>query len=144
MTLILLAAVSLGLAVLSPWFIRLIFGADFSASPSMFVLLLPGLLALALKRLLESYLYGCNKQQLAILSYLVTAAVLSLALPPLAEAYGGMGLAAATSLGNLAALLVNFWVVRRVDNISVPDLWQIRRADLLYLLKIRGDCFREH
>lgn len=135
-TLLLLTTVSLGLAVLSPWLIPWIFGNDFSASSSMLVLLLPGLLALAQKRLLESYLYGCNKQQLALLSYLATAVVLLLALPPLSKAFGGKGLAAATSLGNLAALLANFWVIRRKDDISVLDLWKIRRADLSYLLKI--------
>jgi len=126
LTLVLSAA----LALIAPPAIRLLFGTPFAASVWAVWLLLPGVVALAVAKVLSSYLLGRNKLKvdlLAAVAGLVVTIGLDLALIP---RYGFIGASIASSIAYAVALTVAAaWTVRH-SSINVHELLLITPRDI--------------
>jgi O-antigen/teichoic acid export membrane protein len=127
------AAVLLGLT--APLIIPVLFGAGFAPSVAAVWLLLPGVVALSVARVLSSYLLGRNRQKvdfMASLAGLVVTLALDLLLIP---RYGFPGAAAASSVAYTATLAVNMtWVIRH-STLTARDLLLPTPADVVMIVK---------
>ena len=124
---------SVALAVLAPLLVNILFGARFAPSVVAIWLLLPGVVAISVGRILSGYLLGRNQQRvdlLATASGLVVTLVLDVALIP---RYGFAGAAVASSVAYTVTLLVDlFWVVRH-SSLTVAEFLLPRWSDMRLL-----------
>ena len=124
---------SAALAVLAPLLVNILFGARFAPSVVAIWLLLPGVVAISVGRILSGYLLGRNQQRvdlLATASGLVVTLILDVALIP---RYGFAGAAVASSVAYTVTLLVNlFWVVRH-SSLTVAEFLLPRWTDMRLL-----------
>jgi len=124
---------SVALAVLAPLLVNILFGARFAPSVVAIWLLLPGVVAISVGRILSGYLLGRNQQRvdlLATASGLVVTLILDVALIP---RYGFAGAAVASSVAYTVTLLVNlFWVVRH-SSLTVAEFLLPRWTDMRLL-----------
>lgn len=119
-----------GLALLSSIIVPLLFGRQFSPSTVAVWLLLPGIIALSVAKILTSYLLGRNQLRIDLLasaSGLVLTLAFDLALIP---PYGFAGAAVASSLAYIATVIVQTAWVLRNSTISLPELLILNRQDI--------------
>jgi O-antigen/teichoic acid export membrane protein len=120
---------AIALALLAPALVQFLFGPAFHQSVVGVWLLLPGIVALGVARVLAGYLLGRNRQQVdlvASLAGVVMTITLDLVLIP---RYGFSGAAVASSIAYATALAVDLtWVVRH-STMSVADLLVPKPSD---------------
>jgi len=123
------------LALLAPVIVQVLFGPAFRTSVVAVWLLLPGIVALSVARVLAGYLLGRNRQQVdlaASLAGLVVTVAFDLILIP---RYGFAGAAVASSIAYATTLAVDLtWVVRH-STLTVKDLLLPTPADLRVTLR---------
>jgi O-antigen/teichoic acid export membrane protein len=113
------------IAALAPLLVQILFGSAFRASVLGVWLLLPGIVALGVGRVLAGYLLGRNRQQVdlvASVAGVVMTVTLDLLLIP---RYGFAGAAVASSIAYVTAFAVDVvWVVRHstltVGSLLIP------------------------
>ena len=133
--LMLTLAAAIGLAVFAPFVVVLFFGAAFAESVWAVWLLLPGIVAFSVSRVLSMYLLGRNRLRID-LAAAVVGLVVTLALDfVLIPRFGFRGAAIASSIAYASAMLFNLqWVIRH-SSITLPSLLIARPSDarLLWL-----------
>jgi O-antigen/teichoic acid export membrane protein len=135
MTLLLGTCAAAFVALTAPLVIPLLYGSDFSAAGWAVVALAPGVVMMALWRVmsLATLRFGHPAVQASIsIGALALNAALNVALDP---NYGALGAAAASSIAyTVAALATTTWVVRRTRGTWLEFV--PRRADLLRALRL--------
>ncbi len=131
--LFLTVAAAIILALLAPLVIRPFFGSAFADSVWAVWLLLPGVVTLAVAKVLSGYLLGRNQVRIDLAATAVGLAVtlaLDVALIP---RFGFAGAAVASSFAYTATMLVDVaWVIRH-SSISPAELFLLNRGDLQLL-----------
>ena len=135
------AAAAIGLAIVGPWLIRLLFSERYAGSAEPFMLLLPGAIALAAWSILDGDFNGRGKplwSTYTIATGLGVSVVLHLLLIP---PYGLAGAAAASTASYLLILAIGLTVYIRASgqplrHLLVPDRQDIAlyRASLARLV----------
>ena len=129
------------LALTAPFLVVLFFGEAFAESAWAVWLLLPGIVAYSVARVLSMYLLGRNQLRIDLLASFV-GLVVTLALDfLLIPRYGFRGAAIASSLAYTAAMVVDLIWVTRTSSMSLPALLIVRIQDLRTMLQ-RANAFR--
>lgn len=126
------------LVLLSPFLIEGLFGAEFDAAVTPLILLMPGIVAASVTRVLGSYLFSQGKvvyNTYATLFALGLTLALDLALIPALEVEGA---AIASSIAYTGALAVTLVWYRRTSGNSVIEVFLPRGSDL----QLYGDLWR--
>ncbi|MGE4608329.1 MAG: polysaccharide biosynthesis C-terminal domain-containing protein [Myxococcota bacterium] len=125
-------------AVLATPVLPFVFGERFVDAVPVFQLLLPGIVALSLNRLVAQYLAGVRRPEwntrIAGLGAVLTVALNALLIPP----FGAGGAAVATSIANVASLFLSFFAFLRVSRLPLRDLMAFRRSDWVPLVRVLG------
>lgn len=121
----------IALALIAPWFVPLVFGADFAPAVGPLWLLLPGVLAIATARPMSSYFFG-QMGRPAITSgvSIVTAAVAVAAYLALIPPYGAVGAAAGSSIAYLVPLVAYIPLFRKFTGVGARELLLLTRQDV--------------
>ena len=133
---------SLLLFAAAPFLLPFVYGEPYAASTLPFVLMLPGVVALGMDRVLSRYFTGTNQQRPNVVTRaisLVVNLVLNLLWIP---QFGIAGAAAAALVSYAVDALLLIVVFLRMTDCSIADLFLLRRADidpyLRRLQKLRG------
>lgn len=127
---------ALVLAAVAPFLIRILFGGAFSPSVLAVWLLLPGIVALSVSRVLSSYLLGRNRLRVDFVASLAGLALTLLLDLTLIPRYGFAGAAIASSVAYTATMAVNMtWIVLN-SNLSVRSLLVPTWADVRSLQQV--------
>ncbi len=129
---------AIGLGVVAPWLLGLLYGPDFVASAGPMRVLLPGVVTGAVYLVAASNLVARGQlRPLILIGVACTAsnALLNLILQPL---YGGMGAAMASCITYTASALGVIWVVMRDSGLPLSAFLLVQSDDLRRLLKRAG------
>jgi O-antigen/teichoic acid export membrane protein len=121
-------------AVVGPFLIPLIYGADFQDSIPAFFWLLPGILGVSLSKIISANLSGAGKPQYATYTSTITVVltiVLDIALIP---AFGIVGAAVATSIAYLASAVLSVVWFQRESQLRWTEVVVPRTSDLTTLV----------
>lgn len=144
MTLFLVLLMSIALLLISPWFIKFLYGKEFSEAWLPLAILVPGILVLALSRLLSSYWSGRGKPEIPARASAVAAVlniVLNLLLIP---TIGILGAAFASMLSYNATGWWMLYRFRKLTKYSWFDILVIRAEDVREArLIIQSQFFRQ-
>jgi len=138
-TLLVTGFAAVGAAIVAPWFVPAIFGAEYEDSVLPFIWLLPGTVAAAGTKILAAYVFSRGKPlvnaQIGFVTLIVTI-VGDIALIPVFEVSGA---AAASSVAYIVSLVMTAIAYRRLSGGSINDAVLPRRADAaLYLDGVRS------
>lgn len=134
-TLIVAAMGALVLGVCAPLFIRLVYGEAFVPSAEVVRLLLPGIVAFTLFKVLNVDLAGRGRplvSLIAVLPAVVLKIILNLIFVP---NYGINGAAFTSTLSYAVAIFIYAFVYSKVVGLSVRELASYRRSDFDFLKK---------
>jgi O-antigen/teichoic acid export membrane protein len=143
-TLLISALAAVGLVIVSPFAIQVLFGSEFypeALSPLVF--LMPGIVAASATRVLGSYLFSRGRiiyNTLATFIALGATIALDLALIPLLEVDGA---AIASSIAYVLALVATVHWYRRVSGRSAAEALIWRPADREYYARAFNRLFRK-
>ncbi|MCB0046996.1 MAG: polysaccharide biosynthesis C-terminal domain-containing protein [Caldilineaceae bacterium] len=132
-TMTLVGAICLAACLLSAPAIRLLYGVDYLPAAPALILLMPGVWALSLGKLLAIHLAGTGRPKIGTIAALVSLAatlILDLLLIP---RFGIRGAAAASAVAYIISTLVTLRVYLRVTGQSVREVTLMNRADRLRL-----------
>lgn len=129
-TLAVSVAAAIGLAAVSPFAIRVLFGKEFDPSLTPLLILLPGIVAASATRVLGSYLF--SQRRVIYTTYATFIALgltigLDLALIPWLEVPGA---AIASSVAYVAALIATLYWYGKVSGRGAAEALVVRREDL--------------
>jgi O-antigen/teichoic acid export membrane protein len=115
---------------IAAWIVLPLLPDDFSGALTPLALLLPGVVALALAKVLAADLSGRgNPQYSSYASGLGLAVTLAL-MPPLVAGWGASGAATASTASYVASTLFFVYVVVRRFGVSLADVFVFRRRDV--------------
>jgi O-antigen/teichoic acid export membrane protein len=120
----------LALAVAGSWLIPLVYGSDYQAAIAPLLLLLPGILAMAVYKVISRNFTSRNRQQVSVLAAGLALAVnlgLNLYFIP---RWGVSGAALSSSLSYGLAAVVILAAFRRESGIALKEILFINRLDL--------------
>jgi O-antigen/teichoic acid export membrane protein len=124
------------LAVVGKWLFPLVFGESFSSMYSVFLLLIPGLLALTMQALISPFFAAVNRLSVNLLSSLIgLVAIIPLNLW-LIPSIGIQGAAIASSASYIAAFLFLFLQFRKVSSVGILEMLFVRTTDFQFLKNI--------
>ncbi len=133
MILALMAGIALVAGLFSTPAVRLVLGAEYAPTARLFVLLLPGVVAVSLLGITSSYLSGRGRPDLpmrAALVILITVVTLDLILIP---RIGATGAAIATSIAYIIGATFQLVIVLKWSKTSLWEVLLLRPQDLRYL-----------
>jgi O-antigen/teichoic acid export membrane protein len=138
-TLLVTGVAAVGAAVVAPWLVPAIFGAEYEDSVLPFIWLLPGTVAAAGTKILAAYVFSRGKPlvnaQIGFVTLIVTV-VGDVLLIPVFEVSGA---AAASSAAYIVSLVLTAVAYRRLSGGSINDAVLPKRSDVpLYLDGIRS------
>jgi len=132
----------LGLALAGEWVVRFFYGDEYRQASIALALLIPGVVALSLSRILANDLAGRGRPELN--SYIAVFGLVAnvLANIILIPRYGIAGAALASSLSYSASAIVKVVVFSRLTNASVRSLVLVTGDDLRKLWKLAARWLR--
>jgi O-antigen/teichoic acid export membrane protein len=138
-TLLVTGLAAIGAAIVAPWLVPAIFGAEYEDSVLPFIWLLPGTVAAAGTKILAAYVFSRGKPlvnaQIGFVTLIVTV-VGDMILIPIFEVPGA---AAAASAAYIVSLVLTALAYRRLSGGSINDAVLPRRADVsLYVNGVRS------
>jgi len=142
MTLLLCLALAVGLAALGRPMVALLFGSDFLPAFAPLAALLPGVVAVSVAGVFESYFAGVDRRQYQSVSVGIAFAaglVLCLLLIP---RYGALGAALASSVSYTLQMAVSLFLYSRLTRLSPREYFVPRREDLVDLAALAREVFR--
>jgi len=134
LSIMLILAVLIG--VLGYIFIPLLYGSRFRSAILPLIVLLPGIIALGLVKLLSGHLHGRGKPHfgsIATVVSLVITIVLDIVLIP---AYGVMGAALATTFAYITSLIVIIWFFSRESGLKFRE-YLLPSAEFVHIIRKR-------
>ncbi|NOZ53744.1 MAG: hypothetical protein GXP08_11515 [Gammaproteobacteria bacterium] len=126
---------SIGIAIIAPTGIVIIFGEQYADSYLVVWVLLPGLIFSALQRILENYLYGRSKQTAMIFVHAISIILLIGSGAFFATSFGAVGLAAASTISFIGSFVFTVIIAHRVDGLNPVGLVLPRASDFLFVMK---------
>jgi len=143
MTLLLSAGLAFPLALFGKLLVGILFGSSFLPSNGPLLALLPGVLALSVASVFESYFAGVNRRHYQSISAGVSFVMgLGLCLW-LIPAYGAIGAAVASSASYSLQMAVSIALFRRLGKISWKEFFLPHPGDLKYLLETFRGLFKQ-
>ncbi|HLA41740.1 MAG TPA: polysaccharide biosynthesis C-terminal domain-containing protein [Candidatus Glassbacteria bacterium] len=142
MTLLLTLILAVAIAVAGRPAISLLFGRDFLPAYMSLLALLPGVVAVSLAGVFESYFAGVDKRQYQSVSVGIafTAGLLLCLL--LIPRYGALGAAVASSVSYALQMVISLSLYARLAGFSPREFFIPRREDLAALATLAKDLFR--
>ncbi len=129
------ALVAIALAVIAQWLFPFVYGPGFTESALACVLLLPGVVAFVLFRILQTDIHARGKAWVSI-AVIAPTIVLNVGLGYwMIGGYGLMGAAMASSLTYILATIAYVIAYSRVTGIPLLEMVRYRRSDLDQLTK---------
>ncbi len=134
---LLAALLSLGIVIIAPWIVPLIFGSEYIPSVLLLQVVLPGIVFLVIFRVLSGQLAGMGKPQLSIYIF-VPALVLDILVNfLLIPRYGGLGAAIATNISYFFGA-AGYWIVfAKYTRTGYFEIVKFKKADI----RIFSDLF---
>ena len=135
-TLFLSALGALGLAAVSPWLVRGLFGSAFEDALEPLLWLLPGTVALAGSKVLSSYILSRGRP---LTNSAITAAVLAVTLGAglvLIPPFGVTGAAIASSLAYGVHFVLSLVAYQKLSGGSFAEALIVRAEDVQYLIRL--------
>jgi O-antigen/teichoic acid export membrane protein len=121
------------LALIGRSLIAILFGSAFDESTALLYVLLPGILALGITRILGGYFQGIGRPELGTLmvsfSFIETITLDLLLIPRM----GAMGAAIASSVSYISSTVVGLFIFTKVGRISVKDVIIPRWSEIVRL-----------
>lgn len=134
LSLLITASLGLGLAMVGPWLIPLLFGEAFAEAKSALLLLLPGIVAFSMVNVVTNYLVGRGYPQLPSLAFFcafVVTVTLDLILIP---GWGIRGAALASSVSYISATALVAFFYRKIAKAPFREFSLPRMSDFQALL----------
>lgn len=131
--LLLIVPFTFAYSFLGSWLIVFLYGEDFRGAVAPFVVLMPGMVALAIAKIISADFAGRGKPQYATYSSTITlvfTVVLDLALIP---AFGIVGAAAASSVAYSVATALVVYFYLKDSGLRAGEIFLPRREDLTFL-----------
>jgi len=141
-TMAILAPVGLGLALLGSIVVPMIYGASYTEAGTLFVVLLPGMVAISLHLVIDSYFAGSGYppvSYMAAVAAVVSKVGLNLVLVPWA---GVEGAAVATSLVYVSLLVVKVAAFARETGVPYSSMFRPTWTDMTYNLTVARSWLR--
>ena len=121
------------LALIGRSLIAILFGSAFYESTALLYVLLPGILALGITRILGGYFQGIGRPELGTLmvsfSFIETITLDLLLIPKM----GAMGAAIASSVSYISSTVVGLFIFTKVGRVSVKDVIIPRWSEIVRL-----------
>lgn len=134
---VLMYVLLLGLiAITGRWLFPFLFGSSFNMMYDVFLLLMPGLMALSLLALIAAYFAAINQIKNNLLISFVGLLVIIIADLLLIPPYGIYGAAIASSAGYLVCFVLGSRYFAKEGTVRFSDLLFFRRKDLKFLLEL--------
>lgn len=130
---LLFSGVSIGIAVVAPIGITLIFGEQYAESYLVVWVLLPGLVFSALQRILENYLYGRAKHVPMVFVHAMSILLLIGCGALFVSNLGAVGLALAGTISFVASFVLTAVIANRTDGLGLVELVLPRAGDFRLL-----------
>jgi len=118
------------ISIFSVWIIKMLFGDDYYGSALVIVLLAPGIIFLAVPKILVSHLAAKDKLEFAVqasLTALIVNLVANVLFIPFAGIYGA---AIASSLAYLVYLVIYLWNYIKLTKLSIADIFIFKSTDI--------------
>lgn len=126
---------AVALAVVAPWVIPVVFGAEFVRAPAMMLGLLPGVIAFTTFKVINNYFAGIGSPRTALLLMVPTLLVNYALASAFVESLGGIGIAYAASISYVVAAVAFVWAFQRRSGIAWIDVVIPKRTDIANLVK---------
>jgi O-antigen/teichoic acid export membrane protein len=124
-------------ALFAPTAIQILFGARYSeAAGSLRVLCLGSVISAAGPLLINYFTVQLGRPGIAVRLAAVSAGVTVLLGVTLIPAFGQVGAAWATTLGNVAGSILAVWLFCSISGLAFAELWRIRRSDVASYLRL--------
>ncbi|MFA5417110.1 MAG: polysaccharide biosynthesis C-terminal domain-containing protein [Bacteroidales bacterium] len=128
--LLLVSVIGIGLFIIAPYLIPLFFGKDFSSSSLMLQIILPGIVAMSVFRVLSGQLAGLGKPHVTLYIF-IPALLINISLNLLwIPQYGGKGAALASSASYFLGA-IGYWIYYSyLHHQSLLEIVHFRKSDL--------------
>lgn len=136
-SLIIGALLSLGIVVLSPWVVPLVFGEQYVRSVGVMQAILPGVIMVIAFRILSGQLSGMGRPEVALKAFvpaLIINVVLNYILIP---RHGALGAVMATNISYALASLLYVWMYSKISGLSVKEIFSFSRDDWSFLSRFK-------
>ena len=118
------------LAAAAPWFVPFVYGEAFRPAVLPLVLLLPGIVALAVSRVISSYFSGqLGRPIITSLVSLATMAAGLVSYVTLIPPFGAAGAAAGSTLAYLVPMAIYFVLFPRATGLRAAEMILLNRDD---------------
>ena len=121
-------------AIIGPILIPLFYGDAFLAAVRPFLWLLPGILGIALTKIISANLSGLGKPQYTTYTSIITVVVTIVLDVALIPGYGIVGAAVASSIAYIASSILSVMWFSRETNIPWDEVVFVRRNDVISLV----------
>ncbi|HAH58407.1 MAG TPA: hypothetical protein DCL86_09685, partial [Bacteroidales bacterium] len=128
---------SLGIVLLSPWVVPLVFGEQFTRSVGVMQAIMPGIIMVIAFRILSGQLSGMGRPEVALKAFapaLVINVLLNYLLIP---HYGALGAVLATNISYAMASLLYVWMYARISGLSVKTIFAFSKDDWSFLSRFK-------
>ena len=122
-------------ALVADWLVVALFGAEYADAAGVLRVLLPGIIGLAMAKVLAADLLGRGRPELTLRALLAAAAVAVLTSATLVPIAGPLGAAAASTIAYLVAGAALLATYVRVAGIAVGELLVPRMSDVSLLVR---------
>ncbi len=133
-TVLLVATVSVALAILTPWMVPLVFGDDFRAAVPMTLILLASSIPASATIVVTAALTAANQPSAPLRAELVTLALAMPALIVLLPPYGGNGAAVISLLTYTLRVTLQLRAAQRTFDCSGWSFVMVKREDLRWIM----------
>lgn len=123
------------LAILAPWLVPVLFGADFASTAGVIVALLPGVVAFTAFKVINTYFAGRGSPGTAIVLMAPTVVLNFILAGVLVPRYGATGAAVSASISYFVAAVAFVLTFRRASRQSIAATLVLQREDFLSLAK---------
>jgi O-antigen/teichoic acid export membrane protein len=123
----------------SEWIFEFLFSMAFMESAQVFRLMLPGIIAVSVSRVMYGYLLGADRPDAGVKAGMVSVIISILCYLILIPPHGAAGAAISFSIGYGAGLLVMLSVYARVTSASLPEIFITRPYDFAAMInRLKG------
>jgi O-antigen/teichoic acid export membrane protein len=132
------------LAAVGNWLFPFLFGKSFNKMYDVFLLLMPGLMALSLLALMAAYFAAINQIKRNLLISLAGLIVIIITNILLIPKFGIYGAAISSSLGYIVCFIIAYFYFAGDGKIRLTDLFFFKQDDWQFLMSLSGKIQSDH